>query len=204
MEPYTASFVAALDDEMVGVLWSFAFTYQTQRLSRVSTNFKDMRSTRCTHRQDLGVVVVCLSPVVLSLGWHFRVVVGFLPVRDLQRSIDRQGVDNVHLIAGYQLEFAVIWWRALYLFGQLFRILKPGAAKKDVMFIHSSNLVDLSLPISIDIISWLYENAIADRMSLVSYCANHGQQESSSSLGFKTYNFLYLVMLNHFSIGLIV
>lgn len=44
MEPYTTSLVAALDDEMVGVLWSFAFTYQTQRLSRVSTTLKDATS----------------------------------------------------------------------------------------------------------------------------------------------------------------
>jgi len=43
MEPHSTIFVATLNDEMIGVLWSFAFTYQTQRLSGVSTNFKDVR-----------------------------------------------------------------------------------------------------------------------------------------------------------------
>lgn len=43
MKPYSTSFVATLNDEMIGVLWSFAFTYQTQRLSGVSTNSKDVR-----------------------------------------------------------------------------------------------------------------------------------------------------------------
>jgi len=42
MEPHSTIFVAALYDEMVGVLWSFAFTYQTQRLLMVSTNSKDV------------------------------------------------------------------------------------------------------------------------------------------------------------------
>jgi len=43
MEPYSTSLITALNDEMIRVLWSFAFTYQTQWLSEVSTDFEDVR-----------------------------------------------------------------------------------------------------------------------------------------------------------------
>jgi hypothetical protein len=49
---------------------------------------------------------------------------------------------------------------------------------KDMMFICSSDFVDLSLLVPIGVVLWLHKNAISVRMSLVAYCAVNSQQDS--------------------------